>query len=530
MPPIWELDSPPTDEELLQALNKLKKGKAGGKSGILPELILCGGCELEDRILRIMEKIWEGGCVVDDWKDAVVVPIPKKGDLRHCDNWRGISLLDVVGKIMARIVKERLDQIADRVLPESQSGFRKARGCVDMIFVTTQLVEKAREHNDTLYMLFVDLKKAYDSVPREALWRVLEKCGVPPKLLRIVRSFHEGMHAEVRVDSSTTESFEVRNGLRQGCTLAPTLFNIYISAVVASWRSKHEEAGVNVLYKHGRKLVGDRTAKSRLKEVKVTETQFADDAALYATTHGAFESAAVGYEEVAKDFRLKLNMEKTKGMVVGQVIEENDVAPVQVEGGCLDVVDHFPYLGSIISRVGEPTVEIDHRIAKASRAFGCLRRPIFQDRNLSVATKRQVYGAVVLSVLLYGAETWTLKAQQVKRLNSFHNYCVRTILGVTRYQQWKERITTRSLSSAFGMQQNISDLVMKQQLRWLGHVGRMDGERLPKRVLFGELRKKRPCHGVKKRWRDVARSNVEAIGGMNCARTGGSGSSCAAKV
>ena len=86
LPPIWELDSPPTDEELLQALSKLKKGKAGGKSGILPELILCGGCELEDRLLRIMEQIWEGGCVVDDWKDAVVVPIPKKGDLRHCDN------------------------------------------------------------------------------------------------------------------------------------------------------------------------------------------------------------------------------------------------------------------------------------------------------------------------------------------------------------------------------------------------------------------------------------------------------------
>ena len=120
-----------------------------------------------------MEQIWEGGCVVDDWKDAVVVPIPKKGDLRHCDNWRGISLLDVVGKIMARIMKERLDQIADRVLPESQSGFRKARGCVDMIFVTRQLVEKAQEHNNTLYMLFVDLKKAYDSVPREALWSVV---------------------------------------------------------------------------------------------------------------------------------------------------------------------------------------------------------------------------------------------------------------------------------------------------------------------------------------------------------------------
>lgn len=78
-------------------------------------------------------------------------------------------------------------------------------------------------------------------MPRGALWTVLEKCGVPPRLLK---SFHEGMHAEVRVGSLTTESFEVGNGLRQGCTLAPTLFNIYIRAVVNSRRTKHEEAGV----------------------------------------------------------------------------------------------------------------------------------------------------------------------------------------------------------------------------------------------------------------------------------------------
>ena len=185
---------------------------------------------------------------------------------------------------------------------------------------------------------------------------------------------------------------------------------------------------------------------------------------------------------------------------------------MQVEGGSLEVVKHFTYLGSNISRDGEVTVEIDCRIAKASRAFGCLKKPIFQDRNLSIATKRQVYRAVVLSVLLYGAETWVLKAQHVKCLNSFHNRCIRTILGVTRYQHWKERITSAHLASTFGMQQLISDFVMEQRLRWLGHLGRMGNDRLPKKVLFGELRGKRPCHRTKRRWRDVARSDMEAIG------------------
>ena len=111
-----------------------------------------------------------------------------QGDLRCCDNWRGIFLLDVVGKVLARIVKERLQVIAERILPDSQCGFRKNRGCVDMIFVARQLVEKAREHDDSLFMLFVDLQKAYDSVPMLAMWKVLEKSGTPPKLLSVVKT------------------------------------------------------------------------------------------------------------------------------------------------------------------------------------------------------------------------------------------------------------------------------------------------------------------------------------------------------
>ncbi len=109
-----------------------------------------------------------------DWKNAEIVPIPKKGDLMQCDNWRGISLLDVAGKLFARIIKERLDVIAEHVLPESQCGFRKGRGCCDMVFVARQLTEKVKEHNDSMFVLLVHLRKAYDSVPREALWQVLD--------------------------------------------------------------------------------------------------------------------------------------------------------------------------------------------------------------------------------------------------------------------------------------------------------------------------------------------------------------------
>ena len=196
--------------------------------------------------------------MVGDWKDTEIVPIPKKGDIKHCDNWRGISLLDVVGKVFAWILQERLQTVVERVLPESQCGFRKGRGCNDAILTARQLVEKCREHDNSLFIMFVDLRKAYDSVPRPALWCVLEKCGIPPIMLGIIKSFHDGMLAKVRAGDLNTDSIEVRNGLRQGCVLAPSLFNLYFSAMVAYWRDRCPQAGIMVRYKHGRKLVGDR--------------------------------------------------------------------------------------------------------------------------------------------------------------------------------------------------------------------------------------------------------------------------------
>ena len=95
---------------------------------------------------------------------------------------------------------------------------------------------------------------------------------------------------------------------------------------------------------------------------------------------------------------------------------------MQLEGGEIATVAEFTYLGSSITRDGEVHGEVAARLGKASRAFGCLRSAIFQ---MNTATKREVYQAVVLPTLLYGAETWTVKVNSIRRLRGFHNRCVR---------------------------------------------------------------------------------------------------------
>ena len=234
---------------------------------------------------------------------------------------------------------------------------------------------------------------------------------------------------------------------------------------------------------------------------------------LYCHTREALEKATSEFVHTASEWGLTVNVQKTKALIMGRHLAPTDIMPVQIGCDKIEVVQDFTYLGSNITVDGEVHKEVKVRIAKASRAFGCLQRSIFQNHRLSIETKRNVYKATVISALLYGAETWTTKVRSLKCLSGFHNRCVRTIMGVSKYQQWMERISSRLLAAAVGIEETMADILMKHCLRWLGHLARMESHRLPKQLLFGELQKKRPSHGTKRRWRDVAAADVRAVAG-----------------
>ena len=432
-----EMTEVPSEEEVMNAVGKLRNGKAGGESGILPEMVKAACCEEEfvNKLLDLVKDVWEKGCTPCAWRDSILVPIPKKGDLSNCDNWRGISLLDVVGKVVARILQERLQKLAEDELPESQCGFRAGRSCTDMIFTVRQFVEKSWEHQSKAFLTFIDLKKAYDSVPRHAMWLALEKLGVPEQTIRLIRSFHNNVRARVRLEGMMLEEIQVRNGLRQGCCMAPVLFNLYTCLAVERWLEKvrgDEGVGMTIQYKLDRKLF--RRYTKNASEQRVTECQFADDGAILASTRPGAEKAALVYQQTTRDFGLTVSIPKTKHMVTGRLVEEEDLAPIVLEGGEVEAVEEFPYLGSLVDSSGKMDADVSRRVAQASKAFGALRKAVFLDKDLKLSTKKRVYNACVLSVLLYGAECWTPLKRHEKRLNTFHHRCIRTILGISNRQ------------------------------------------------------------------------------------------------
>ena len=201
---------------------------------------------------------------------------------------------------------------------------------------------------------------------------VIGKLGVPEDAIKLIRSFHHGMKARIRLDGALLEEFSVENGLRQGCCMAPVLFNHHICV---------------------RELMG---------------------------------------WAASTDFGLTVSILKTRHMVAGREATDSDATPILISSGEITSVDEFPHLESVVAASDKMDADVEKRIAQASRAFGTLHKAVFSDNNL-METKRKIYQACVLPVLLYGsaAECWIplhLRKHNIK-LNTFHHRCNRTILS-----------------------------------------------------------------------------------------------------
>ena len=194
-----KLDDPPSFDKVEKAILSLKDNKAAGPDNIPAEVIKYGECALHRRLHNFICDCWSTKYLPQQWKNANIILVHKqKGDRVECGNSRGISLLSVAGKELAKIMLTcLLEHVVDLVLPESQCGFRRGRSTIDMIFVARQLQEKCREQHQDLYLAFVDLTKAFDTVNQDLLWNILRKFGCPPTFIAILQQFHTGKYAQV---------------------------------------------------------------------------------------------------------------------------------------------------------------------------------------------------------------------------------------------------------------------------------------------------------------------------------------------
>ena len=137
-------------------------------------------------------------------------------------------LLPVTSKVLSRIILDRLNDAVELLLRKEQAGFRKGRSCADHIFTLRQILEQSNEWNTTIYANFIDFAKAFDSINRTALWRILRHYGIPDKICSIIKMLYRDFSAKVICGPSLTEEFTITTGVKQGCLLSPRLFSLCI--------------------------------------------------------------------------------------------------------------------------------------------------------------------------------------------------------------------------------------------------------------------------------------------------------------
>ena len=488
--PAVALDAVPSFAETLVAIGKLIKGKAAGPDGISPEVLQA----LDNNNARLLHetfcRVWEGiDPMPNEWREAFLVPLPKKGDLQLCKNWRGILLASVPGKVFSRIINGRLQVYCEQadILPDSQCGFRAGRGVMDMIFTLKMAMEVAAYKSHPFHVLFIDLVKAYDSVSRAGLWAILRKKGVPPRLRELIRQFYSDKKAQVSVEGVLSSMFDLATGLGQGCCLAPLLFNVFLSAVMEAWQRK-SGGGVQWLTKIDG-MLGHREVMDKYSswtECHFEDLTYADDSALIVNTLLDLRQKAVAFQAHLALWGLTLSVDKTKALTTDPVSPEPVVVAEHEGLTKIKFVDVFEYLGVLITAKGTSDQAVRQRIEKARKAFWALDSSVWRVAQLSLATKMRVYRACVMSVLMFGAETWTPTWLTVKALERFHMICLRKISGRgLRFQ--REHFVSNENLRAWLQVPTIKDLTRQARVRWLGHVGRMNDERLPKKMLHGWL-------------------------------------------
>ena len=466
-----------------------------GQDSLPAELLKLDHPEFIRYFHNLLVNVWRTGDVPQQWKDATIEVLHKKKDRSHCNSYRGISLVAHSGKVLLKMVASRLSNYCESegILPEEQCGFRPARSTVDMLFVVRRLQELGRARKIPLYMCFIDLQKAYDSVDRELLWVVLARFGVPEKMLTVIRQFHEGMRARVRTDDGEhSEWFDVTQGLRQGCVLSPLLFNVFFAAAIHAVLVRFSEDPdiVRDLVHLEEDLGEDGVEVDSLACVRrvVWGMLYADDAGIVSKSAEGLAKMMTVIVTVFDAAGLTVSEKKTETMLLRTPNQALRTSPLVIEaaGQRYRQTMQFLYLGGLVNASADIIPEIKRRIQLAWVCYNRFKRELYDMEAAPFALKVRMLKAEVMETLLYGCVTWTLGQEHFAELRTAHHKLLLRIIGFQRRQR-----TDHLMSYAKALKkarcESVETTIRKRRLLFAGAVQRMTNVRLTRRVMFGTM-------------------------------------------
>lgn len=390
------LDNPIPLIELTKKIKCLKNKKACGPDGILNEMLKFSSPLMHQAILKLFNMIITVGFFPDKWKENYIVPVFKEGDKFDPNNYRGIAISSNLGKLFCNIINTRLTEflLENKVINQCQIGFMQDHRTTDHIYTLQMLIDKYVHNIDKgkIFGCFIDFKKAFDTVWQDGLLLKLIQNGIGGKLYDIIKDMYNNNRCCVKINEQRTSYFQQAKGVRQGCSLSPLLFNLYIN-----------ELAVNIEQSKSPGLTLEG------KEIKCL--LFADDLLLLSPTEEALQESLSILEKYSQTWNLKINTAKSKVMIFQRKKRSNQRKyNFTVDGETLCQVTNYNYLGLTISPSGNLDSAQKDLADKARKAYYAIRRSLYQ-YNPSVRLWLKIFNSIIKPILLYGSEIWGIKYQ-----------------------------------------------------------------------------------------------------------------------
>ena len=367
---------------------------------------------------KIFTNILNSGVYPTEWKTSILIPIHKKGSKTELSNYRGISLLSSVSKIFSSILNNRIIKwsLQENILSQGQLGFLKGNRTSDALLIVHNIINRyCKKMGQKCFSCLVDFQKAFDNIPHDLLMNKLKKLGIDGNIFNIINSMYTSNKCKIRVGQKLSPEISVEKGVRQGCVLSPTLFNLFLSDFEPFIK---ENCSMPV----------------HIDEHNImTCILWADDILLISETKQGLQYQLDQLSIYCKSNEITVNADKTKCICFnssGRLIRNC----LNIDGNILEDVKSIRYLGFVITSngsVNEGLVDLRNR---AKNAYYKLRRDLGSAFKKNVSLALQLFDILIKPIMLYASDFWgmnKLNTFQKNPCEKVHTDMCKQILGVS---------------------------------------------------------------------------------------------------
>ncbi|CAK1595248.1 unnamed protein product [Parnassius mnemosyne] len=466
-----------SEEEVKRALKKIKNHKAVGPDSIPADLWKLLGPIAVQWLTKLFNQILTSMKIPKSWRHSYLVPFYKnKGDVSDCGNYRGIKLTSHTLKLWERILNNRLCQLVS--ISDNQCGFAPGRSTTDAIQAIRILMEKHRTNREDLHLVFIDLEKAFDRIPRKLVWEAMRAQQIPELYIHLVHDMYQNISTQVRSLAGLSEPFQVKVGVHQGSALSLFLFNLSLDYLTKDIQSPLPWC---MLY--------------------------ADDIVLIDKCAIRLQATLEQWRQALENNGLHISRSKTEFLRCSFSEQYTPNISVSIDGQPLPCVNKFKYLGSVLTADINIDADVTHRINAAWLRWRTLSG-ILCDSRMPIQLKGKIYKTAVRPAMLYGAECWAAKKIHEKKMHTNEMKMLRWSAGVTRLDKVRNEYIRGSFKVA-----PIVDKMVESRMRWYGHVMRREEEHPVRKALAIPEKKKGRGRPLATWWttvsKDLERAQLE---------------------